>query len=386
MQRANSDMEAHDIPHRPFVWRFPPRSGNVIRLFTVGDEAFAAAHEAITTATKRVWLETYIFEPDEVGNMVRDALVDAARRGCDVALLFDRWGSPKIGTNYAAPIVEAGGRVVAYNPALPWRKLGRKLAPFYHRDHRKILVVDDVGFTGGSNVSMDYGGPGPELFFDMTVRFEGPCVRDLAAVFLDSVLEASGSAPPLPPMPAPIGDVEAQVLALNRRKKQMDLDRALQKVLMEATERCYLMSPYFVPANWFVDLLTTASARGVDVRLLTAGRSDVPLAQIAGQHLYATLLRAGIQVFEMKHPVLHAKCITVDGRYSVVGSYNVDAYGGKHNLEAGLGAFDHDLAAEIESVFHEKTSIARKIELDEWKHRPLHQRLAQRVLFNLFSF
>lgn len=373
-----------DTPHQPFAWRFPPRSGNKLQLFTVGDEAFESAYEAIQAARERVWLETYIFQPDEVGNAARDALTEAAGRGCDVILLYDRWGSPRIGPEYSRPITEAGGHVVAYNPALPWQKIGRKLAPVFHRDHRKILVADDVGYTGGANVSRDYGGPGPELFFDMTLRVEGPCVRDLAAVVLDSVYEASGSAPALPAKPPVAGDVTAQVLALNRRKKQTDLDHALRKVLEEATDRCFLMTPYFVPADWFVDLLVAASVRGVDVRILTAGRSDVPMARIAGRHLYLRLLRAGIRVFEMKEPILHAKCITVDGRYSVVGSYNVDAYGGKHNLEVGLGAFDERLSRQLEEVFLDRTADALTVNLEEWKHRPVHKRLTQQALFHMF--
>ncbi len=373
-----------DTPHEPFAWRFPPRSGNRLKLFTVGDEAFESAYEAIKAARKRVWLETYIFEPDDVGDMARDALVEAAARGCDVILLYDQVGSPKIGAEYGRPITEAGGRIVAYNPALPWQKIGRRLAHVLHRDHRKILITDDVGYTGGANVSRDYGGPGPELFFDMTLRVEGPCVRDLSAVVLDTVLESSGSAPALPRIPPPAGDVTAQVLALNRRKKQTDLDRALQKVLAEANDRCFLMTPYFVPPDWFVDLLVAASVRGVDVRILTAGRSDVPMARVAGRHLYLRLLRAGIKVFEMKEPILHAKCITVDGRYGVVGSYNVDAYGGKYNLEVGLGAFGEELADELEGVFKDRTANALAIDLEEWKRRPFHKRLQQRALFHLF--
>lgn len=383
-----SEVESPSQPARvPFAWRFPPRPGNALKLFTVGDEAFEAAYESIQQATTRVWLETYIFEPDEVGNAARDALVAAAERGCDVILLFDRLGSPKIGRKYSRPIIEAGGRVAAYNPALPWRKLGRKLAPLLHRDHRKILITDDVGFCGGANVSRDYGGPGPELFFDMTIRVEGPCVHDLAAIILDSVLEASGTAPPLPPAPAAPARsnlAEVQVLALNRRKKQRDLDRALYDAIREASERCYLMTPYFVPPNWFIDLLTSAARRGVDVRILTAGKSDVPLARVAGRHLYGRLLRAGIRVFEMVDPVLHAKCVTVDSRYSVVGSYNVDAYGGKYNLEVGIGVDDGPLARELEQVFLEQIADAYAVRLDEWTHRPIPNRVGEWALFHAF--
>ncbi|NNF04734.1 MAG: hypothetical protein HKN17_09730, partial [Rhodothermales bacterium] len=166
--------------------QFEPTGGNRLHLFADGDEAFAAADEAMRTARRRIWLETYIYEPDDVGNAVRDRMVDAAVRGCDVILIFDRWGSPRIDADYVKPIIDAGGRVAMFNPLIPWRRIGRKIAPFRHRDHRKMLITDDAAFCGGSNVSTDYGGPGPEKFYDLVLRVEGPAVRDVSSVFLET--------------------------------------------------------------------------------------------------------------------------------------------------------------------------------------------------------
>lgn len=365
--------------------QFKASSGNRLSLYTDGDEAFAAAYEAIQSARKRVWLETYIFEADEVGNLAREALAAAARRGCSVILLFDRWGSPRIGMRYARPILDAGGRVAVYNPVLPWRKIGRKIAPIFHRDHRKILITDDVGFCGGANVSRDYGGPGPELFFDLTLKIEGPAVQDLSALFLDTLLDVTGSAPPVPERPAECPDgVFVQVLALNRRRHKTDLDLAVQNAVDSAAERCFIMTPYFVPAAWFTSSVKQASERGVDVRILTAGRSDVPLARVAGRRLYEELLRSGVRVFEMQDPILHAKCLTIDGGYGIVGSYNVDAYGGKHNLEVGAAATDPNLACRLEAEFRRRSAASVEIKLSEWIHRPLRSRLQEALLYRLF--
>lgn len=369
----------------PAASPFRSASGNRLTLYTDGDTAFEAAFEAIRTARERVWLETYIFEPDEVGNMARDALAAAARRGCNVILLFDRWGSPKIGMDYAQPILDAGGRVAIYNPVLPWRKFGRKIAPVLHRDHRKILITDELGFCGGANVSLDYGGPGPEVYFDVTLKVEGPCVQDLSALFLDTLRDAVGEAPAVPARPAPFEDgVVAEVLTLNARHDEKELDLALERALDRAREQCLLMTPYFVPPHWFKDALIGASERGVDVRILTAGRSDVPLARVAGRHLYEDLLEAGVRVFEMQHPVLHAKCLTIDGSYSVVGSYNVDAYGGKHNLEVGVATSDRQLAEQLAAEFHRRVRDSEEVRLDEWVRRPWRARVAEAVLHALF--
>lgn len=372
------------LRRRSSSWHYRSSPGNRLTLYTVGDQAFESAFEAIQTARERVWLETYIFEPDEVGNMARDALAHAARRGCSVILIFDRWGSPKIGMRYAEPIIEAGGQVAIYNPLLPWRKLGRNIAPILHRDHRKILITDDVGFCGGANVSLDYGGPGPELFFDMTLKVEGPCVQELGILFLDTLEQTGAPVPAVPNRPEPLpGGMPAEVLSLDARQGEMEFDDALHELITDAEDYCLLMTPYFVPPDWFKRELKQAAARGVNVEILTAGRSDVPLARVAGRHLYEELLESGVSVFEMQHPILHAKCLTVDGRYSIVGSYNIDAYGGKHNLEVGIASSDAALASALVAEFRRRTVDAEAIHLEEWRRRPWRSRIAESLLYAL---
>lgn len=398
--------------------QFNPVGGNRLHLFTDGDEAFAAADEAMRTAGSRIWLETYIYEPDEVGDTVRDRLMDAALRGCDVMLIFDRWGSPRIDARYVKPIVDAGGRVAMFNPLIPWRRIGRRIAPFRHRDHRKILIADDVAFCGGANVSTDYGGPGPEKFYDMVLRIEGPAVRDIARVYAETFRRISrvdavapeakegavdsaapeaedgavnSAAPEAEALPAVSAEsahtsdpATVQVLALDHRHGREDLNVAVRRLVESAGERCWIMTPYFIPPRWFVSVLADASALGVDVRLLTAGRSDVPLARVAGRHLYKRLLRAGIRVFEKQEPILHAKCIVVDGRESIVGSYNVDAYGSRRNLEIGVATTDVTLADRLEREFEARCAESEEVDLEAWLGRSILARAGEWLLHMLF--
>ncbi len=358
--------------------------GNRLTLYTDGDAAFEVAYEAIQHARQRVWLEMYILEPDEVGRRLVEALVEAARRGCDVILLFDRFGSYRFRARHAAPIRKAGGRVALYNPLFPWRKMGRKIAPFSHRDHRKILIVDETGFTGGRNISAEYGGPGPERFHDVTLRLEGPCVRDLASVFLDSLYNATRDVPPLPPPPPPYPDgVFVDVLELNARTQERDLDRAIETRIDQARRCCYIATPYFIPPAWFRQALIHAAHRGTDVRILTAGQSDVPHARTAGRHLYGGMLASGARIFEMQDPVLHAKFLTIDGYHSIVGSYNIDQFGGKHNLEVGVAARDPVLARALEAEFHATLDQSIEMTLDAWKRRSPLTRFIQWFLYQL---
>ncbi len=359
-------------------------SGNRLTLYPDGDEAFAVAYEAIRRAQRRVWLETYILEHDEVGRPAIEALADAARRGCDVILLFDRFGSARIRARHTRPIWEAGGRVAMYNPLLPWRKMGRRIAPFFYRDHRKILIADDVGFCGGRNVSVEYGGPGPERFYDLTLRLEGPCVRDLAGVLLDALYAAQREAPPLPPAPAPLpGGVYVDVLELNALAQEHDLDHAVFEVLRQARRWCYVTTPYFVPPTWFLQALIEAVARGVDVRVLTAGISDLPHARTAGRHVYGGLLAAGGRIYEMQHPTLHAKNLTIDGAQSLVTSYNFDQYGARHNLEVGVASPDPALARVLEDEFFANLERSVEVTYEAWKRRSLLARFIQWFLYQL---
>ena len=152
------DVHAHEPESRPLVTH-----GNRLRLLPSGDETFRALLADIDAARTRVWLETYIFVPDAAGQQVLDALVRAARRGCDVILMVDRFGAHKLRDRHVQPLRDAGGHAFWFNPLFGLGREAKKVTPFgFHRDHRKILVVDDaVAYTGGRNVSMEWVGSGP---------------------------------------------------------------------------------------------------------------------------------------------------------------------------------------------------------------------------------
>jgi cardiolipin synthase A/B len=361
-------------------------SGNHVRLFSDGDQAYAVAHRDIESAVKTVWVETYLLEPDEVGNEFMRSLMAAAQRGCDVRLLYDRWGSPNISEDHAEKLCQAGVKVAMYNPFLPNKKLGRKIGSLVHRDHRKIMITDGAGYAGGRNISTDYGGPGPDVFFDVTLRLEGPGTRDLASIFIDAWNDATGESLDLPPASESFGDgIEVDVLELNRKKNHHDLDRTIHNVLRNARSQCLLVTPYFVPPKWFLSELIAATERGVDVRLLTAGKSDVPFAKVAGRHLYGRLLKRGMRIFEMSEPTLHAKLLVVDGCYALVGSYNVDRYGAKHNLELGVGMRDEAIADEVRAIFDRCLESSKEVTIDGWKRQGPVKRIGQWMAYGLAS-
>ncbi|MCC7070250.1 MAG: phosphatidylserine/phosphatidylglycerophosphate/cardiolipin synthase family protein [Deltaproteobacteria bacterium] len=360
--------------------------GNDVTLFFDGDSAYDAMLGAIAAATQRVWLETYIFEPDRAGRAFLNALAAAARRGVDVLLLYDVVGSPHLSDEVLRPLKEAGAEVVAFNPLWRGRIGARRPLPFLHRDHRKILVADDAGFCGGMNIAEDYAGPkhGNGRFRDTHAGLLGPCVADLADILRASVRTAGG--PRLPAVPAPPpqqGGVFLQVLGSDVRRRRRHIQRALFHTVRRAVSTCFLTTPYFVPPPRLVRALVHARRRGVDVRVLTAGVSDVPMVAAAARHLYGKLLRAGVRIFEMSGKTLHAKTATIDGLYASVGSFNLDRWSFGRNLEVSFAAVGAGLAQSLEQRMTEDLALSREVQPDEHEARGLWQRIVCFVAYQL---
>ncbi len=363
--------------------------GNVTEVFVDGDRAFEAMWQAMRTASKRVLFETYILEPDRVGRRSLAELLRARRRGLDVAVVVDAFGS-----SAAAPFLKrlrrAGVRVERFNPILRWSSRLSRLV----RNHRKILVCDGVGFCGGMNVSEDYAGRrlGTHLFRDTHLRLEGPCVEDLAAL-VEEHFGGDGRGPGAERVASPVAAREkieengesvgalVQILESNVRRQRRAIQRALETTVQRSVERCYLTTPYFVPPPRLVRALRRAAARGVDVRVLTAGRSDVPLVRLASRHLYGRLLRKGVRLFEMEERVLHAKTATVDGVYSTIGSFNLDYWSYRRNLEVNVSILDGSIAEQLEERFQRDVELSSEVPLERWRKRSWLERIVQRVAY-----
>ena len=353
--------------------------GNQVTPFCDGDSAYDAMLAAIHAGTHRVWLETYIVEPDRAGRAFIAALLAAKERGCDVIVLYDVVGSPHFD---GKELTAKGIRVVPFNP--PRLLLSR--LPVLLRDHRKILVVDDVAFCGGMNISEDYAGPkhGNGLFRDTHALVEGPAVAALATIFAQSFLTATGErlATEWPTVPLAEG-VFAQVLGSDVRRRKRHIQRALQLTVNRAVRKCFLTTPYFVPPPALLRSLCHAARRGVDVRVLTAGVSDVPIVAVAARHLYGKLLRSGVRVFEMVDRTLHAKTASIDGVYASVGSFNLDRWSFTRNLEVNITAVDPGLAEHLARQFDDDVALSREIHLKEHDARHLLDRVLGFIAFQL---
>ncbi len=375
---APSPAEAREFARLWLAWRRTLRllrplgsvsDGNRVQLFSEGDAAFEAMWAAIARARTSVLQSTYVLEPDRVGLRTLELLTQAAARGCEVALVFDYFGSFHLDDAHLDPLRRVGGRVYSYNPM--WRGPSRRSRLV--RNHLKILVIDgEIGFCGGLNVAEEYAGKehGSGLFRDTLLRLEGPCAVDLAQLVASVVSEISGRAPKLPPpADSQVDGALVQILQSRVRRRRRGIQRALRMTLTHAVERCWLTSPYFVPPPRLMRALVRAARSGVDVRVLTAGRTDVPLVRRASRHLYGRLLEAGVRIFEMQGRTLHAKTAAIDGVYASVGSFNLDHWSDRRNLEVNVSVLDRRLAGALERDFEGDLAISEEVRLERWRRR-----------------
>ena len=357
----------------------PVHPGNRLEIYHTGEAAFAAMHQAVAAARHEVLLESYIFKDDAVGRSMLDELAAAVRRGVVVRVLADALGSWSTHADFWRDMERRGIAAHLFNPLFK----GLWYQPF--RDHRKLLVVDrSVGFTGGMNIGVEYGSPsapgGP--WRDLHVRVDGPAAWGMAIVFGEGWDYAGGPPLDLPPLAVATPDLPGgRVLVLDARPMRGNREAAatLAAIAGAARRRLWITNAYFAPGHAAVRILADAVRRGVDVRLLLPGRTDVPLVRHAGHGYFASLLRRGIRIFEYGAAVLHAKSLVADGYVGVVGSTNLDFRSFLFNAECNLVVFDAAFAGDLERLFEEDLAQSTEIALPAWRRRPRRHRLGDRL-------
>jgi cardiolipin synthase len=297
-----------------------------LELLAGGAVAFPRMLAAIETAEKRIRLEVYRFRLDQTGEKFLGALGAAARRGVEVAVVVDGWGSLFSGRAVVQRLRSAGCQARVYN-----RFLGMFLGHL-RRNHRKLLLIDDrVVFLGGLNISDEQ--TGPNAWADLAVRVAGPATARLAQVIRNEH----------PTVFSPTVRLMVSKEGGGRR-----LRRSYLKAIGSAERSVVMAQAYFLPDRRVLRTIRAAAQRGAAVTLLLPGHSDVPLARAAMRWYCRRLLAPRIRVLEWPGGVLHAKAASVDGRLALLGSFNLDPYSGV-NLEVLAEIHDVEFAAQLEA-------------------------------------
>lgn len=327
--------------------------GNDIRLLENGEEFFPRVFDCIAGARQEVVLETFILFEDKVGLALHQALVAAARRGVQIDLTIDGFGSPDLSREFIHSLTDAGVRIHVFDPVA--RLLGWRVN-MLRRMHRKIVVVDrKIAFVGGINYSADHLADfGPEAKQDYSVEIHGPLVADIHR-FTHSAL-AQGQRYQRqrqwwrrrnrlradPERQPHEGGAAAMFVVRDNGEHKSDIERYYRIALRAARKRVVIANAYFFPGYRFMKELRRAARRGVDVRLILQGQPDMPFARTAATMLYHHLQRAGVRIYEYCDRPLHCKVALVDNEWATVGSSNLDPLSLALNLEANVIIRDRD--------------------------------------------
>lgn len=344
------------------------RLGNKVALLRDSRENYPAWIEAIRSAERVIHFENFIIADDATGQRFSEVLMERARAGVKVRVLYDWLGSSfRALPPFWRRMREAGVEARVFNPP-------RLTDPFWiRRNHRKLITVDGrIGFVSGLCISDSWeGGKENEPWRDTGIAVEGPAVADLDAAFAESWVLAGMKPIPKAELPeaeriSPAGSMAVRLIS--GEPGMFRTYRVDQFIAATAQRNLWLTDAYFVATTSYVQALGEAARDGVDVRLLVPGSSDVPALQPVVRAGYRSLIEAGIRVFEWNGSMLHAKTAVVDGRWARVGSTNLNIASWATNWELDVVVEDASFAEAMEAMYLEDLANATEI-VPGWQSR-----------------
>lgn len=362
----------------------PLTSKNAVKLLVNGENKFPEVLEAIKSAKHHVHIEYYIFEDDEIGNALAEAMIAKAKEGVKVRFIYDDFGSKTIRKKLVPRLIENG--VEAY----PFLKVHFILLAnrLNYRNHRKIIVIDGyTSFIGGINVSDRYINSNNEQQYwrDTHLRIDGPGTQYLQYLFLcdwnfcsDSVLEPNRYFFPARSQKIAEENKIVQIAASGPDSESPTILFSTLQAINLATKEILITSPYFIPGESLLDALSISSLSGISVKLLVPGKSDSILVNSAARSYYNDLLKAGVEIYQYQKGFVHAKTMVTDKEVAIVGTANMDFRSFDLNFEVNAIVYDTEIATELSDIFYEDLKDAVRIDAELWANRPLYRQLLEK--------
>jgi cardiolipin synthase A/B len=370
----------------------PLRAGGTARLLNNGDAFFPTLHEALAGAKQSINFAVYIWEEGKASDEVFALLIERAKAGVQVRILLDGMGGMKAPEDDIKRLEEAGGKVKVFRAA----RLG-KLSRFHKRNHRRAIVIDgSVAFTGGMAVGDKWLGnaSNEKEWRDSMVEVTGPLAATVQSAFVDNWAHVGGEilvGPAFfPEFPAPVaGPGETIALHTGLASSPSSENHPMRLIFLQtfsaARQKLYISNSYFVPDETIRKAVAERAKQGVDVRILLPNEKTdaMPIRQTSHRY-FEDLLEAGVKIYEYQPTMMHVKTVVVDGKFSVVGSSNMDVRSKELNQENVLGILDVGFARQLEETFFDDLKSAREITLVEWRKRGPIKKLTERA-WSLFS-
>jgi cardiolipin synthase A/B len=359
-------------------------SGNRVELLFNGDQIFPAMLQAIRGAQKSITYQQYFFEDGTTAHEIAEAFAERCRAGVEVKILIDSLGGSGMPQDIPDLWKQSGCQLEWYERikvlqfVTPWELLN-----YNHRSHRRILVIDGkIGFTGGHAVSDAWTGDGrtAEHWRQTDVRVEGPVVQQLQAAFVESWRRTTGNIlgderyfPTLNSQ----GKVYAQVVKSSPLGGSYGSYLLFLLSITSAQKSIHIANPYFFPDNRIEEALINAVKRGVKVVVLTPEKGDHATTSSASHGGLGPFLLGGVEIYEYKPALMHAKAMVVDGVWATVGSANLDYRSLAINEELNLVVYDTAFAQQLEKSFQEDLKYSQKLTYEAWNSRPFMDKVLE---------
>lgn len=347
---------------------------NEVDLFTDGTKKFEQLLKDIEAATHHIHLQYYIYRSDQLGKTIRNALVDAAKRGVQVRVLIDAWGSTSLKRNFFKPLEEAGGEVETFFPILvPY------LSPrLQYRNHRKIVVIDGkIGYTGGFNVGDEYLGVVKKFGYwrDNHVRIVGDAVYALQNRFLMDWNSQHKPKllfdPAYFPLMVTEGDMDIQIVTSGPDSTMEQIKLVYLKMINMAKKEILIQTPYYIPDDSIHEALKLALLSGVKVRLQIPNKPDHILVYWATYSFAAELLSYGATIETYEKGFMHSKTIVIDGEITSLGSTNFDNRSFRLDFEVNAIFYDIDFSQKVREAFIQDSQHSQVLTKEIYAERGL---------------
>lgn len=379
LEEFNNSVRGHSITS---VTGCKPQLCSNLELLTNAEEKYLKLREDISGAKHYIFFEYYVFRQDETGKFFINLLTEKAKEGVKIYFIYDGIGAMGLSLkNTLKPLEKAGGKTGVFLSLFSLKTVSK----LNFRNHRKIVIIDGkICYTGGINIGDEYVGRTSKSgkWHDIHIKFSGDAVYSVAEIFakdwyfvnnerLDNLIKEYEKERG--------GDTTIQVVSSGPDQKTPLIYNALLTAISMAKEKIDIITPYLIPDQPLVELLKNLSMRGIKIRLILPGKSNHPLVAAAGKSYYEELMEAGVEIYETKNSMLHAKIVIIDGYWCTVGSTNMDTRSFRLNFELDIVVYSKSFSKKINILIENYLMLSTKKDYEHFAKRNYILRLFEGI-------
>src|SRR5690554_359475 len=356
-----------------------------IKLLNNGEVFFPLLFDEIRKAKKHIHIEFYIYEDDNIGNQLKDLLIQKAKEGVEIRFIYDDFGSKSIRKTIAKELTKNGIQAYPFHKI----KLIYLANRMNYRNHRKIVIIDGItSFIGGINVSDRYINNAEDKLYwrDTNLMIKGFSSLTLQRVFLSDWNFSSNENLTVNADYFPFNEIEnpenyyAQIVSSGPDSDLPNILYSIIQAVNSAQKEVLLTTPYYIPDTSLQEALIIAALSGIDIKLLVPKIGDSKIVNIATQSFFDDLLKAGVQIYLYEKGFIHAKTFVVDGKLASVGTANLDMRSFDLNFEVSALIYDKQIAKEVRDSFYKDLEDSIQVDTERWRNRPKLKRITEKVV------